>query len=41
MNFKEFDYEFDLNGYVVLRNIIDPKILPRSLRYLFLETIKK
>ena len=27
MNFKEFDYEFDLNGYVVLRNIIDPKII--------------
>jgi|TARA_B110001452_G_C15112265_1_gene387713 ectoine hydroxylase-related dioxygenase (phytanoyl-CoA dioxygenase family) len=25
MNFKEFEYEFDLNGYVVLRNIIDPK----------------
>lgn len=22
MNFKEFDYEFDLNGYVVLKNII-------------------
>ena len=23
MNFKEFDYEFDLNGYVVLKNIIN------------------
>jgi len=25
MNFKEFDYEFDLNGYIVLKNIIDKK----------------
>ena len=25
MNFKEFDYEFDLNGYVVLKNIISRK----------------
>ena len=25
MNFKEFDYEFDLNGYVVLKNIINKK----------------
>lgn len=23
MNFKKFDYEFDLNGYVILRNIIN------------------
>jgi len=23
MNFKEFDYEFDLNGYVVLKNVIN------------------
>ena len=25
MNFKQFDYEFDLNGYVVLKNIINKK----------------
>ena len=25
MNFKKFDYEFDLNGYIVLKNIIDKK----------------
>ena len=25
MNFKQFNYEFDLNGYVVLKNIINKK----------------
>ena len=25
MNFKEFDYEFDLNGYIILKNIINKK----------------
>ena len=25
MNFKQFDYEFDLNGFVILRNIINLK----------------
>ena len=25
MNFKQFDYEFDLNGFVVLKNIINKK----------------
>ncbi len=27
MNFKEFDYEFDLNGYVVLKNIVNKKTI--------------
>ena len=41
MNFKEFDYEFDLNGYVVLRNIIDPKIISKINKTLqFLEKKK-
>ena len=26
MNFKQFNYEFDLNGYVVLKNIINKRI---------------
>ena len=34
MNFKEFDYEFDLNGYIVLKNIIDKKKLTRLIKYL-------
>ena len=25
MNFKEFDYEFDLNGYIILKNNINKK----------------
>ena len=34
MNFKEFDYEFDLNGYVVLRNIISKNKINKINRIL-------
>ena len=34
MNFKEFEYEFDLNGYVVLRNIINKKKINKINRTL-------
>ena len=26
MNFTQFDYEFDLNGYVVLKNLFSKKV---------------
>lgn len=32
INFKKFDYEFDLNGYVILKNVIEKKKIHKANR---------
>ena len=42
IDFKKLDYEFDLNGYIVLKNIIPKNIIEKANEKLkFFETLKQ